>query len=82
VKVVNGSSETLQTELQLEGITGLDCSARATVLTSANGEDENSLEQPNKVAPKDQSFKVQNSAIRASFPGNSLTVIRIPTGKS
>lgn len=82
VKVVNGSAEPVETELQLAGITALDCSAHASVLTSASGDDENSLENPHKVVPKDQNFKVQNSAIHSSFPGNSLTVIRIPAGKS
>lgn len=82
LKVVNGSSEPLETELRLTGISQLDCSAHAAVLTSASSEDENSLENPDKVVPKDQSLKVQNSSIHAGFPGNSLTVIRIPAGKS
>jgi alpha-L-arabinofuranosidase len=46
------------------------------VLTSADGDDENSLEQPQKVISKSEEFEVKNSTIHHSFPGNSLTIIR------
>jgi alpha-L-arabinofuranosidase len=81
VKVVNAAHDAVETDLHLNGATSLANSASAIVLTSASGDDENSLNQPEKVAPASQELEVKNSAIHHRFPGNSLTVIRVKAGK-
>jgi alpha-L-arabinofuranosidase len=79
LKVVNASSEALETQIDMKGADALTGNGRATVLTSRNPLDENSLEEPTKVSPKIESIQFTGSVIKRSFPGNSLTVIRLAT---
>ena len=51
LKVVNVSAQPQDTELRLRGVAQVSATATAVVLTSASPEDENSLDQPTKVAP-------------------------------
>jgi alpha-L-arabinofuranosidase len=76
-KVVNASSGAVETDLHFSGAVSSAKSAEAMVLTSSDGEDENSLEQPQKVMPKSEQVEVKNSTIQHKFPGNSLTIIRM-----
>jgi alpha-L-arabinofuranosidase len=78
LKVVNASFESLQTQIDLKGAGKLSENGKAIVLTSADPLDENTLEEPTKVSPKDEVVKVSGTTITRIFPGNSLTVIRIP----
>ena len=78
LKVVNASSESLQTEIELSGAGQLSGNGKAILLTSANPLDENTLEEPTKVSPKSEDVKFSGTTITRLFPGNSLTVIRIP----
>ena len=78
LKVVNASSESLQTEIDLKGAVQLSGNGKAIVLTSASPLDENTSEEPTKVSPKSEKVKFIGNAITRVFPGNSLTVIRIP----
>ena len=48
-----------------------------TVLASPNAADENSLEQPTKVAPKTQSLEIPGPAFSHTFPANSVSVLRV-----
>ena len=52
-------------------------SADAVVLTSENAKDENTLEEPTKVSPKNKTLNFSGNKIKHAFPGNSLTVIRV-----
>jgi alpha-L-arabinofuranosidase len=47
------------------------------VLTSADPLDENSLENPTKVAPKTSQITLSGSSFPHSFPAHSVTVLRI-----
>jgi hypothetical protein len=47
-------------------------------LTSATPLDENTLEEPTKVSPKTETIKLAGKNLKRIFPGNSLTIIRIP----
>jgi alpha-L-arabinofuranosidase len=49
------------------------------VLTSENGADENSLENPTKVSPKTEAVSFTGTRLKRSFPGNSFTVLRLQT---
>ena len=77
LKVVNASAQALATDIGFSGIARLSGPARAVVLTSDKPTDENSLANPSRVAPVTLGIDVGESAIRHTFPGNSVTVIRV-----
>ncbi|HEX3988860.1 MAG TPA: alpha-L-arabinofuranosidase C-terminal domain-containing protein, partial [Verrucomicrobiae bacterium] len=77
VKVVNADTKPLETELDLSGAKNLTGQGTATVLTSENGTDENSLENPTKVSPKTENVSFSGTSFKLTFPGNSLTVLRL-----
>jgi alpha-L-arabinofuranosidase len=77
LKVVNASTQALATEVRVEGVSRLVGPAQAAVLTSANPNDENTLDQPTRVAPVSRTLPVAGNAIRHTFPGNSVTVLRV-----
>lgn len=77
VKVVNASAEPIETTINLSGIAKLAPQAKAWVLASEKPTDENSLENPTKVAPQEKSIATSGNTIKWSFPGNSVTVIRV-----
>jgi alpha-L-arabinofuranosidase len=76
VKVVNTSADPVQTELALNGAT-ISGKGAATVLTSQNATDENSLENPTKVSPKIEAVNFTGTTLTRTFPGNSFTVLRL-----
>jgi alpha-L-arabinofuranosidase len=77
LKIVNSALEPIWAEIQLEGRYS-GSPVKGTVLTSANSTDENTLEDPERVSPKLIAFKLANGRIRHSFPGNSVTLLRVP----
>jgi alpha-L-arabinofuranosidase len=79
VKVANANANPLETEVDLSGATNLTGKGTATVLTSENGADENSLENPTKVSPKTEAVSFTGTSLKRSFPGNSFTVLRLQT---
>jgi len=81
LKVVNAAPEPREVELSLAGLSSLKGSARLTVLTSDNPTDENSLDEPTKVSPRTASLPVSGPVFRHRFPGNSLTVLRLPEAR-
>jgi alpha-L-arabinofuranosidase len=76
-KVVNASGQALATDIGFRGIARLSGPARAVVLASEKPTDENSLANPSKVAPVALDIDVAAAAIRHTFPGNSVTAIRV-----
>ena len=81
VKVVNTSAQALTTRVDLLDATNLTGTGTATVLTSANPGDENSLENPSKVAPQIGAVNFAGTSLTRAFPGNSFTVLRLQTHK-
>jgi alpha-L-arabinofuranosidase len=79
VKVVNANASPLATEVDLSGAKNLTGKGTATVLTSENGSDENTLAEPTKVSPKIETVEFNGSTLNRSFPGNSFTVLRLQT---
>ena len=79
VKVVNASTEPLETKLNLAGAKNLTGRGTAIVLTSESGKDENSLDEPANVSPKAEPVAFGGTAFTRSFPGNSFTVLRLKT---
>ena len=79
IKVVNANPRPMETTVDLSGAKNLTGAGTATVLTSASGADENTLENPTKVSPKTEAFKFSGTNLQRSFPGNSFTVLRLRT---
>ena len=63
----------------MSGATGLTGKGTATVLTSENAADENSITEPEKVFPKTEDMNFSGTTLTRSFPGNSFTVLRLKT---
>jgi alpha-L-arabinofuranosidase len=78
VKVVNADTQPLETKVDFSGVS-LSGQGTAIVLTSENGADENSLDEPAKVSPKTEPVSFTGTSLKRSFPGNSFTVLRLQT---
>ena len=78
VKVVNVAAEAIAAEVELAGVRETAGNGRAVVLTSSSPLDENTLESPIKVAPQSRPLPVGGRTFAHEFPGNSLTVLRVP----
>jgi alpha-L-arabinofuranosidase len=81
LKVVNVSAKPVKAKINLNGAEKLSGKGKAIVLTSTSPLDENTLENPTKVSPKNEDIKLSGTTLNRSFPGNSLTVIRLTTKK-
>jgi len=81
LKVVNTSASEQTADLRLNGAKGVDRKARGWVLTSADAMDENSLDAPTKVAPVAVAIDSAAEDFTHAFPGNSVTVLRLPIRK-
>ncbi|MCU7552094.1 DUF1080 domain-containing protein [Chitinophagaceae bacterium LB-8] len=79
LKVVNAAAGAVKTEINLSGAENLTGRGKSFILTSASPLDENTMEQPTKVSPKTENVKFSGTKIILSFPGNSLTILRLQT---
>jgi alpha-L-arabinofuranosidase len=77
LKVVNTAAGERAADVRLNGLKSVAKGAKGWVLTAADAMDENSLEEPFKVAPKAFSCEAAPRFTQA-FPGNSVTVLRVP----
>jgi alpha-L-arabinofuranosidase len=68
-----------QLQTRLDGIAGVAVPATATVLTFVNPADENSFDNPVKVATKTVTLTLNGPRLHHTFPAHSLTVLRIKT---
>lgn len=75
--IVNATDREVAADVELRGLARLAPEAKAVVLTSASPDDENSLEAPNKVAPREETVKTSGSGFSHRFPANSLTILRL-----
>jgi alpha-L-arabinofuranosidase len=80
VKVVNADSAPTQVDINLHGLKKSSGAAQVVVLTSGDPKDENSLEEPTKVSPKTERINLSGSKFKHTFPGNSLTILRVGDG--
>lgn len=79
LKVVNVNPKPVETEIQIAGAQNLSGKGTATVLTSEDSADENSLDKPTKVSPTTAPVTFSGASLRHFFPGNSFTVLRLKT---
>jgi alpha-N-arabinofuranosidase len=75
--VANPGGEAMTTNVELRGVGGLAPQAKVTVLTSASADDENSLQAPAKVAPREEPVKVAGTSFQHTFPAHSFTILRL-----
>ncbi|UOG76415.1 alpha-L-arabinofuranosidase [Hymenobacter tibetensis] len=78
VKLVNYSNEARPVKLNLAGAKKMGKSGKAIVLASNDLQAVNSLQEPTKLAPKEEQFKVSSSTVSYTLAPNSFTVLRIP----
>jgi alpha-L-arabinofuranosidase len=77
IKVVNTAKSPVNTEILLKGLHGnLKAKGTATILTSSDMLDGNSIAQPNKVVPFSKEFEA-GAHIHYTFDPISVTVLRI-----
>jgi alpha-L-arabinofuranosidase len=76
LKVVNPTGENAEVDVNLQGVSGLESHASAIVL-QGNPEDENSIGEPQKIAPKSQTLDARQPRFNHSFPPYSLSVLRL-----
>jgi alpha-N-arabinofuranosidase len=77
LKVVNVTTNAIPTGVNLNGVVRAGTRVTETVLTGSGLNDENSFSDPTKVAPKTRAFVVSGSAFNHTFPGSSVTVLRV-----
>jgi len=77
IKVVNVSSQARTASIQVSGAGKVASPATAIVLASEKPTDENTLEEPAKVAPAARKLEKVGPTFSHEFPGNSLTVLRL-----
>jgi alpha-L-arabinofuranosidase len=77
VALVNPGGAPLPTRIHLAGAAGVAPEAKAIVLTSASPDDENSFDEPGKVAPREERLRVAGPEFGYTAPAWSFTVLRI-----
>jgi alpha-L-arabinofuranosidase len=77
LQVANPFDQAATAEIDLRGIVHLAGFGKAIVLTSDSPDDENSLEAPNRVAPREQVVKIPGPIFRHVFPAHSFTILRL-----
>lgn len=76
LKLVNVSSDAVPATINMAGAEITGCSA--SLLTSASGLDENSLDSPDKVIPQEVSPEISSSTrLNYTVPAYSLTILRL-----
>lgn len=76
VKVVNGTSTAQETTVEVAGGKTFK-SGKAIVLAGEKTGDENSFEEPVKIAPKEEKLDNVSNTIKRTFPPYSVTVLRL-----
>jgi len=77
LKVVNVSAEPYKVDIRLAGVKSVDSTGKVIELTSASPADENSLDEPTKVAPKTRKIGNVKPTFDRVFPAYSVTILRL-----
>lgn len=78
LKVVNAAEIEQSVAVDLKGCDRA-VATEAIVLTSASPTDENTLDEPDKVAPRVLEVKIEGPHFQHPFPANSVTILRFTT---
>ena len=79
VKVANMSPDAVTAQLKLAGKAAEGGTVKVITLAGDSPDDANSFDKPTAVAPRDSTAKIAGGLLEHSYPGMSLTVLRIPT---
>jgi alpha-L-arabinofuranosidase len=77
VAVTNPTAMPQTVRLNLAGVKSTKLTARATVLTGADPEHDNTFEAPDRVKPREESVTLSGPPFERSLPAWSFTVLRI-----
>jgi alpha-L-arabinofuranosidase len=80
VRVVNAGSIPVDMAINVKGVARLEPEATAIVLEGDAG-DENTLDDPEKVTPKQESASGVSTSFRRIFPAHSFTILRLKTAR-
>ena len=81
LKVVNVTDQPIETQINLDGLKSPPASASINVLTAPDSSAENTLDEPKKVFPKEQTINLAGASFVHTFPAQSVSVLRL-TAKS
>lgn len=81
IKVVNPLEKNKITKINLKGISGILPKGEAIVLSSSSPDDENSFDNPSKVAPKKINLDNVSDSFVYNCPASSLSIIKLKIGK-
>jgi alpha-L-arabinofuranosidase len=81
LKVVNFLDKAQRAAVRLDGVSSVAPEGTETVLSSASQEDENSLDQPKRVAPVSRHVAGLSRQFDYTFAANSVTFLRIRATK-
>ncbi|MDW8104800.1 MAG: alpha-L-arabinofuranosidase C-terminal domain-containing protein [Armatimonadota bacterium] len=81
LKVVNVSDRAVETEVRLQGGRRVQPAGRAITLTGNSLDEENSFEQPKRIAPVERTLREVAPRFRYTFPKHSLTVLVLKEGR-
>ncbi|MFT3782803.1 MAG: alpha-L-arabinofuranosidase C-terminal domain-containing protein [Nibricoccus sp.] len=79
IKVVNTAAATLDATINLSGVG--HCGAGKTFVISGDPLDVNSIQEPNKVATREEVLNVTSPTFDRTFPAHSITLLRFPAKK-
>ena len=77
VKCVNATAEPFETEVSLSGVHSVARQGQVIVLSSANPDDENTLDEPKKIFPVETTYDKFAERFDYTFEPWSFTVLRI-----
>jgi alpha-L-arabinofuranosidase len=80
LKIVNATSSVQIVDVKLDGVSSIRKPVSLWELTGSLA-DENSLDNPKKVFPKEQKIRLTQPVFTHKFPPLSLTIMRIPVSK-
>ncbi len=78
VKVVNRNATPQPVHIVLQGAARVVATGKATVLKAASADDTNSITEPRKVVPVEESVSGLSADFTRNFPALSITVLEIP----
>lgn len=81
LKVVNAASHPRALDIRLEGVKRIRSGAKAFLLTSEKLSDVNTLDEPDKVSPRQFAPGIKTPAFLQLVPAYALMVLRIPVVK-
>lgn len=80
VRVVNASSQPVDMAVNVKGVNRIEPEATAIVLAGKPG-DENTLEEPQKIAPQREAVTNAAKSFRRTFPAHSFTILQLQSAR-